>query len=135
MRQHADDRAKLGTLGPGGVPAAVDALWQFTELVVVAGPRELTLRRSRHSGWEVDGVALPDLDEALEVDLSVSPLSNTLPVRRLGLAVGESADITTAYVRVPARATPTSAETTSASTMERWCMVLSPRRQEEEETT
>ena len=33
MRQHADDRTRLGKLGPGGVPAAVDALSRFTEII------------------------------------------------------------------------------------------------------
>lgn len=74
--------------------------WVFTDLVVRAGERKLELRLSDR-GWEVDGRARPDLRSAREVDLSVSPLSNTLPIRRLGLAVGESADITTAYIRVP----------------------------------
>lgn len=76
------------------------AAWAFTDLLVRAGGRALTLRRSER-GWEADGAARPDLAAAREVDLSVSPLSNTLPIRRLGLAVGESADITTAYIRVP----------------------------------
>ena len=74
--------------------------WEFTDLVVRAGGRELR-GHFTNRGWEVDGRARPDLDAAREVDISVSPLSNTLPIRRLGLAVGESADITTAYVRVP----------------------------------
>jgi alpha-beta hydrolase superfamily lysophospholipase len=33
LRQHADDRTRLGTLGPGGVPAAVAAVAQFTQIV------------------------------------------------------------------------------------------------------
>lgn len=32
------DRHKLGKLGPGGHPAAVDALWQFTELIRAENP-------------------------------------------------------------------------------------------------
>lgn len=74
--------------------------WEFIDLVVRAGDRELELRITDR-GWEVDGETRPDLQAAQEVDISVSPLSNTLPIRRLGLAVGESADITTAYIRVP----------------------------------
>lgn len=74
--------------------------WEFTDLVVRVGGRELRLRFT-DQGWEVDGESRPDLNAAREVDISVSPLSNTLPIRRLGLAVGESADITTAYIRVP----------------------------------
>src|SRR5512145_1706717 len=32
-KQHGDDPAKLGRLGPGGLPATVDAVWMFTELI------------------------------------------------------------------------------------------------------
>jgi len=74
--------------------------WVFTDVVVRASGRELSLRFADR-GWEVDGEKRPDLAAAREVDISVSPLSNTLPIRRLHLAVGESADITTAYIRVP----------------------------------
>ncbi|WP_344093920.1 alpha/beta fold hydrolase [Microbacterium deminutum] len=38
MGQHGGDRAKLGRLGPGGLPAAVAALWQFTQLIRTANP-------------------------------------------------------------------------------------------------
>lgn len=89
----------------GGVGACSYTLrmtkaWEFTDLIVRASGRELELRRT-DQGWEVDGQARPDLNAAREVDISVSPLSNTLPIRRLGLAVGDSADITTAYIRIP----------------------------------
>lgn len=33
MAQHGGDATKLGHLGPGGHPAAVAALWQFTQLI------------------------------------------------------------------------------------------------------
>lgn len=74
--------------------------WEFKDLVIRAGERELKVIYSE-KGWEVDGEARPDLAAAREVDISVSPLSNTLPIRRLSLAIGESADITTAYIRLP----------------------------------
>lgn len=38
MRQHGGDRSKLGKLGPGGVPAAVAAIWQFTEIIRAENP-------------------------------------------------------------------------------------------------
>jgi uncharacterized protein len=48
----------------------------------------------------------PDtLDPALDIDLGFSPLTNTLPIRRLGLLgkpAGTSATITAAWVLVPA---------------------------------
>jgi len=37
-RQHGDDPSRLGRLGPGGVPAAVDAVWQFTEIIRTDNP-------------------------------------------------------------------------------------------------
>lgn len=95
-----DVESEITGAGAGSYTLRTTATWQFTDLVVRAGGRELRVRRT-DQGWQVDGEARPDLDEAREVDISVSPLSNTLPIRRLGLDVGESADITTAYVRVP----------------------------------
>lgn len=74
--------------------------WEFTDIIVRMDGRALDIRRTER-GWEVDGQVRPDLYDAREVDISVSPLSNTLPIRRLRLAVGESADITTAYIRIP----------------------------------
>jgi len=74
--------------------------WEFRGLDIRSADRVLTVRRTT-GVWTVDGVARTDLQAALEVDLSASPISNTLPIRRLGLEIGDSADIVTAYVRVP----------------------------------
>lgn len=52
-------------------------------------------------GWTVDGRPRPDLAEAVDCDIVITPFTNTLPIRRLGLAVGESADIVTAWIDVP----------------------------------
>lgn len=74
--------------------------WEFESLFVTANGRHLQVRRAGNL-WLVDDTARPDLHEAREVDLSVSPLTNSLPIRRLGLQVGQSADILAAYIRVP----------------------------------
>ncbi|AIT61235.1 MULTISPECIES: putative glycolipid-binding domain-containing protein [Actinomycetes] len=89
-----------GGVGACSYKLQMTEAWEFIDLVVRANGRELELRLTER-GWEVDGEDRPDLQAAREVDISVSPLSNTLPIRRLDLAVGESADITTAYIRVP----------------------------------
>jgi uncharacterized protein len=53
--------------------------------------------------WLVDGRHDPALDGCLDVDLSWSPLTNTLPIRRLALPVGQaSGPLTMAWVRFPA---------------------------------
>jgi uncharacterized protein len=51
--------------------------------------------------WRMDGEALPRLDGCVDVDLGVTPSTNTLPIRRLGLEVGASAEIVAAWIRFP----------------------------------
>ncbi|WJL96684.1 alpha/beta fold hydrolase [Microbacterium sp. ET2] len=38
LKQHGGDHSRLGRLGPGGMPATRDAVWQFTELIREAHP-------------------------------------------------------------------------------------------------
>jgi uncharacterized protein len=52
-------------------------------------------------GWTVDGVDRPDLADALDVDLVLTPFTNTLPIRRLGLEPGQSADVAVAWIDHP----------------------------------
>ena len=47
------------------------------------------------------GLALPDLDGAIDVDLSITPFTNTLPIRRLDLAEGQQAEIRVVYLGFP----------------------------------
>lgn len=64
----------------------------------VAG--SLRVRTLTHDGkgeWQIDGKARPDLDGCLDVDLGVTPATNTLPIRR----VAASADIDAAWVQFP----------------------------------
>jgi hypothetical protein len=44
---------------------------------------------------------LPALDGCFDVDLPSAAFTNTIPIRRLGLAVGQTADIRVVYVNVP----------------------------------
>jgi hypothetical protein len=87
-------------LGPVRLEYAVelDTAWVFRALRLrSSGGRELDV--SRDDGvWRVDGADRPDLADAVDVDLSFSPFTNTLPIRRLDLAVETAADIVTAYV-------------------------------------
>ncbi|MFD3935214.1 putative glycolipid-binding domain-containing protein [Streptomyces sp. NPDC058611] len=47
--------------------------------------RELDLRRSAVGGWTVDGHSRPDLEGALDCDLGLCPLTNSMPVLRHAL--------------------------------------------------
>ena len=51
--------------------------------------------------WSRDGAPLPALAGALDVDLGFTPATNTLPIRRLGLAVGETRLVRSAWLRFP----------------------------------
>ncbi|HET6300621.1 putative glycolipid-binding domain-containing protein [Microbacterium sp.] len=90
----------LGPFGELVYVLSVDADWRFRSLDLSIGERSTSIRRGPDA-WAVDGRRRPDLDDAEEVDISASPLTNTLPIRRLRLEVGQHADIVTAYVSVP----------------------------------
>jgi hypothetical protein len=51
--------------------------------------------------WRVDGGHDPALDGCTDVDLRITPATNTLPIRRLALEVGERGRIACAWVGFP----------------------------------
>jgi len=51
--------------------------------------------------WLFDGREAPDLDGCIDIDLNFSPITNMLPIRRLSLALGESAVVNAAWLRFP----------------------------------
>lgn len=85
----------------------IDRSWQFRslDLAMFGEDRGLALRRDADGTWtDGPGNALPFLNEAREIDLSFSPFTNTLPIRRLNPLVGEAFDIVMAYVDLPSLA-------------------------------
>lgn len=64
-----------------------------------AGEQAVTIETDGSGRWQVDGVARPELDGCLDVDLESSACTNTIPVHRLRLDVGEGAEAPAAYVR------------------------------------
>jgi uncharacterized protein len=80
----------------------VDSAWATTGvevLVAFAGgdPRELADVGELWSGAERP----PEYRDCVDVDLSFTPATNTLPIRRLGLDVGEEAQIPVAWLVWP----------------------------------
>ena len=66
-----------------------------------AGDRRLAMTASGTGAWEVTDAPVAELDEALDVDLSWTPATNTLPIRRLRLAPGDAAEVTAAHIAFP----------------------------------
>ncbi|MDQ0118416.1 putative glycolipid-binding domain-containing protein [Pseudarthrobacter sp902506025] len=80
----------------------LDRRWIFRELRLHRhDDGQLEIRRHRDGTWNVNQVLRPDLQGAVDVDLALSPFTNTLPVRRLDLPLGVRTEIITAYVAVP----------------------------------
>jgi hypothetical protein len=65
--------------------------------------QEIILRTDGAGHWfNVAGEPLVELNGCLDVDLTATPFTNTLPIRRLELAPGQSAELLVAYIIVPA---------------------------------
>ncbi|MER8222217.1 putative glycolipid-binding domain-containing protein [Streptomyces sp. NPDC094143] len=66
------------------------------------GSRTLDLRHDGGGGWSADGERLPDVDGALDCDLGLCPLTNSMPVLRHGLHRGPGEpELLMAWVSVP----------------------------------
>ncbi|MGY1579112.1 putative glycolipid-binding domain-containing protein [Streptomyces sp. MN13] len=64
--------------------------------------RTLDLRHDGHGRWTADGRPLPETDGALDCDLGLCPLTNTMPVLRHGLhRAGGPREFLMAWVSVP----------------------------------
>lgn len=81
-----------------------DAAWRVREVTVdpLDGRAPLQLRADGAGAWtDGAGAALPDLAGCIDIDLAVSPFTNTLPIRRLAFAEDEAHVLTMAYIRAP----------------------------------
>jgi len=65
------------------------------------GQRTLALARDTRGNWTVDGRPARALRGCTDVDLGCTPSTNTLPIRRLRLAIGRTESIKAAWVRFP----------------------------------
>ena len=82
-----------------------DSNWNVREcLLQVGGEHGQTVHLSTdcQGHWtDATGGANSALDGCLDIDISRTPFTNTLPIRRLALTPGESADLLVAYISVP----------------------------------
>ena len=79
-----------------------DASWRVRAVRVGSpGPKppQVDLISDGEGNWTApDGRAVPGLEGCIDVDISVTPFTNTLPIRRLGLNRSEAAEISVAYI-------------------------------------
>jgi hypothetical protein len=64
-------------------------------------PIQFTFAADGAGRWTESGNPVPDLSGCLDLDRGFTPATNTLPIRRLDLAVGERAPVRSAWLRFP----------------------------------
>jgi hypothetical protein len=82
-----------------------DAEWQTTEATVDgwSGDRAIELRfhRSHTGDWTLNGVTRPSVAGCIDLDLNFTPATNLLPLRRLNLPVGQTAEVRSSWLQWP----------------------------------
>lgn len=82
-----------------------DSQWRTRHVEVlqehVGKVSKLSLDVDENQRWQENHVHLQFADGWFDVDFEISPSTNTLPIRRLNLKVGESAETTAVWVRFP----------------------------------
>lgn len=63
--------------------------------------RTIELEANERRFWMLNGERAPEFDGIMDVDLGFSPCTNTLPILRLGLEVGQAARIPVVWLRFP----------------------------------
>jgi hypothetical protein len=61
----------------------------------------LDVQRGPTAVWSVGGLEVPALEGCEDIDLGFSPVTNLLPIRRLGLSVGAQSIVRAAWIRFP----------------------------------
>lgn len=85
-----------------GYEVRCDAGWRVRALRVGepgSGRPVVNLFSDGKGNWRTpDGRIVTDLEGCVDVDISATPFTNTLPIRRLGLTPGEAAEIPVVFV-------------------------------------
>lgn len=82
-----------------------DAAFRTRSVTIdLADGRRFALASDGAGDWTRDGQPAPDLAGAIDIDLSGTPVTNTLPIRRLALRIGDRARLTCVYVDLPTMA-------------------------------
>jgi len=64
-------------------------------------PVDMTMRRDASGRWWRKGSEDSGIEGCVDLDLNFTPSTNLLPIRRLGLRIGQEAQVTAAWLRFP----------------------------------
>ena len=83
----------------------IDAEWRVSAFLVEAldgTNRRIEMKSDGNGVWfDGDGTRRAEFDGCIEIDITMTPSTNTLPVRRLSLSVGEQKRISVLYIELP----------------------------------
>jgi hypothetical protein len=80
----------------------IDATWRVRKVQLeLSDGRNVLLTADGNGRWSDEHGHLEKLEGAIDVDISITPFTNRLPIQRLKLGVGESAEISVVYISVP----------------------------------
>ncbi len=79
-----------------------DVSWKVKEFTVelVGKGKKIQLESDGLGHWSDDTGIITKLNGAIDIDISATPFTNTLPIRRLKLSAGQSAEISVVYITV-----------------------------------
>lgn len=72
----------------------VQQQWANTE-------KQMSIKVHDNQHWTLNDEPVPFADGLIDIDLGVTPATNTLPIRRLSLSTNESQETTAVWVRFP----------------------------------
>jgi hypothetical protein len=79
--------------------------WETLSAVVVGwvgGEKvDLRIQKTPNRGWLSNGKSVPGVEACPDIDLSFSPSTNLLPIRRLNLQLGQEAEVRAAWLVFP----------------------------------
>ncbi|MEP1126490.1 MAG: putative glycolipid-binding domain-containing protein [Ilumatobacter sp.] len=105
LRWENEGWTALGEVGREAVSYVLrlSPLWQVRQFLLFRDSDEpdLWLGNDGSGRWgEMNGAHRPDLDGCTDIDLHITPFTNSLPIRRLQLDHGDAAEIIVALVDV-----------------------------------
>ena len=82
-----------------------DPGWRATALRVtdLTTDERIEIQRSSARWHEPNGAELPELAGAIDLDIAATPFTNTLPIRRNRIEIGQAAEVTVVYVGIRPR--------------------------------
>jgi uncharacterized protein len=82
-----------------------DSNWKVKELgltLLSGSGKSIKIQTDGQGHWSTKtGDPVSSLEGCIDIDISATPFTNTLPIRRLALSPGQSAELLVAYVSIP----------------------------------